>query len=241
MANGKSLIKVKNKQQVYFSPPVQQVPDEGVREIKPLLPFVISGGENTERYYFKHLSDTTIHKFKVLPEYFGNEASYPDEFPKRIDAILKENPDAKIFCVFDFDTIYGNKANQEKHKRFENSIKNEIANGSVVLCPSMPSIEYWFLLHFENRTQLIKTCGRTMQRLLSPYMMPYFQNTDGKSFLKVLKSEECVKDSGWVVKLCENGKLDDAIQRAENNIIAAEATGDFYNQSYSFVYLLFKN
>ena len=79
-----------------------------------------------------------------------------------------------------------------------------------------------------------------MQRLLSPYMMPYFQNTDGKSFLKVLKSEECVKDSGWVVKLCENGKLDDAIQRAENNIKAAEATGGLTKQSYSFVYLLFK-
>lgn len=241
MANGKNLIKSTNRQPVYFSPPAQQVPDEGVREIKPLLPFVISGGENTERYYFKHLSDTTIHKFKVLPEYFGNEASYPEEFPKRINAILKENPDAKIYCVFDFDTIYGNKANQEKHMRFESSIKNEIANGSVVLCPSMPSIEYWFLLHFENRTQLIKTCGRTMQRLLSPYMMSYFQNTDGKSFLKILKSEECVKDLDWVVKLCANGKLDDAIQRAENNIKAAEATGDLDNQSYSFVYLLFKN
>lgn len=240
MANGKNLIKSTNRQPVYFSPPTHQVPDEGVREIKPLLPFVVSGGKNTEYYYFKHLSDTTIHKFKVLPEYFGNEASYPEEFPKRISMILKDNPDAKIFCVFDFDTVYGNKANQEKHKRFESSINNEIANGSVVLCPSMPSIEYWFLLHFENRTQLIKTCGKTMQKLLEPYMLPYFPNPNGKRLLNILKSEEFVEAPDWVVKLCENGKLDDAIQRAENNVNLAKAAGKLKKQSYSFVYLLFK-
>ena len=240
MANGKNLIKSPNRQPVYFSPPTQQVLDEGVREIKPLLPFVVSGGKNTEYYYFKHLSDTTIHKFKVLPEYFGNEASYPEEFPKRISIILKDNPDAKIFCVFDFDTVYGNKANQEKHTRFESSIDNEIANGSVVLCPSMPSIEYWFLLHFENRTQLIKTCGKTMQKLLEPYMLPYFPDPNGKRLLNILKSEEFVEAPDWVIKLCENGKLDDAIQRAESNVNSAKAAGNLKKQSYSFVYLLFK-
>ena len=124
---------------------------------------------------------------------------------------------------------------------FVNQFKAEIDAGVVVVCPSMPSIEYWFLLHFENRPQLIKTCGRTMQKLLSPYMMPLFPNTEGKQLLKVLKSEEFVKDSGWVEELCENGKLEAAIQRAENNIKAAEAIGDLENQSYSFVYLLFKN
>ena len=93
MAKGKKLIKHTSRQPFYYSPPAQHVPDDGVREIKPLLPFVISGGENTEHYYFKHLSNSTIHKFKVLPECFGNEASYPEEFPKRIEAILKENPE----------------------------------------------------------------------------------------------------------------------------------------------------
>lgn len=240
MANGKSLIKVAKTQPVYFGPQTQQVPDVGVREIKPLFPFVIGGGKNTELYYFKHLSDTTNHKFNVFPEYFGKEASYTEEFPKRINSILKDNPDAKIFCVFDFDAVYGNKTNQEKHTIFESSMKKEIANGSVVLCPSMPSIEYWFFLHFENRTQLIKTCGKTMQKLLEPYMLPYFPDPNGKRLLNILKSEEFVEAPDWVVKLCENGKLDDAIQRAESNIILAKAAGNLEKQSYSFVYLLFK-
>lgn len=231
------------EQPQYFEAVPSSLPvvGDGTRDMGPLYPFLISGGTNTERYYFTHINDTTDYKFNIFPKYFGNESSYTEIFPKRIKDIIKNNAGAKVFCVFDLDTVFLNETNQEKHQAFEKNLKKEIANGSVVLCPSMPSIEYWFLLHFENRTQLIKTCGRTMQRLLSPYMMSYFQNTDGKSILKVLKSEECVKDSGWVVKLCENGKLEAAIQRAENNIKAAEDTGDLNTQSYSFVYMLFKN
>ena len=208
--------------------------------MRPLYPFVISGGKNTERYYFHHISETTDYKFNIVPEYFGMESSYTEFFPDRIDKILKAHPEAKVFCVFDWDTIRGRKKQMEKHKGFMNQFKPEIDAGIVVVCPSMPSIEYWFLLHFENRTQLIKTCGRTMQKLLTPYMKPYFPDTGGKKLLNVLKSEDYVKDSSWVVKLCENGKLDDAIQRAEDNIKAAEATGDLEKQSYSFVYMLFK-
>lgn len=230
------------KQQKYFgavpAPSIEK--DEGTRDMGPLYPFLISGGTNTERYYFIHINDTTDYKFNIKPEYFGNEASYPEEFPKRISMILKDNPDAKIFCVFDLDTVYGNKANQEKHTRFESSINNEIANGSVVLCPSMPSIEYWFLLHFENRTQLIKTCGKTMQKLLEPYMLPYFPNSNGKRLLNILKSEEFVKAPDWVVKLCENDKLDDAIKRAEKDITDADANGDLKQHSYSYLYKVFK-
>ena len=214
---------------------------DGTRDMGPLYPFLISGGTNTEHYYFLHINDITDYKFNIFPKYFGNESGYTKLFPERIKDIIKNNAGAKVFCVFDLDTVFSNETNQEKHKTFEKKLRQEIANGSVVLCPSMPSIEYWFLLHFENRTQLIKTCGRTMQKLLAPYMMPFFQNTNGKKLLSVLKSEEFVKDSGWVVKLCENGKLDDAIQRAENNIKAAETARDLDSQSYSYVYLLFKN
>ena len=229
------------EQQYFESVPTPSAEmDEGTRDMV-LYPFVISGGKNTEHFYFKHISEKTDYKFIIKPEFFGDESNYTEVFPKRITEILNKNNDAQIFCVFDWDTTYGRKKQLEKHEAFVNQFKTEIDTGIVTVCPSMPSIEYWFLLHFENRTQLIKTCGRTMQNLLTPYMSPLFPDTNGKKLLSVLKGEEYVKDSGWVVKLCENGKLADAIQRAENNIKAAEATGDLEKQSYSFVYLLFKN
>lgn len=241
MAGKRNIIEsVGNNRQTYFAHETTSFENKGSRTMRPLFPFVISGGKNTERYYFRHVSDTTTYKFNVLPEYFGMESGYTEIFPNRIKKILKDNPDAQIFCVFDWDTIRGHNKKLEKHQAFVNQFKTEIDSGTVVLCPSMPSIEYWFLLHFENTTELIKTCGRTLQNRLTPYMLPYFPDTGGKKLLKVLKSEEYVGESVWVEKLCEDGKLEDAIQRAENNIKAAKLAGNLDDQSYSFVYLPFK-
>ena len=208
--------------------------------MRPLFPFIISGGKNTERYYFRHVSDTTIYKFNVVPEYFGMESGYTEIFPDRIKKILKDNHDAQIFCVFDWDAVRGNKRNLEKHQAFVNQFKTEIDSGTVVICPSMPSIEYWFLLHFENYTDLITSCGRKIQTLLSPYMMPYFPESK-KKLLNLLKSEEYVNKPEWVKKLCADGKQDSAIERAEANIAAAETNGNLNNHSYSYVYKVFKN
>jgi hypothetical protein len=49
-----------------------------------------------------------------------------------------------------------------------------------------------------------------------------------------------LEDSTWVKNLCSDGKLDTAIKRAEDNIKAAEAAEDLKNQSYSYVYKVFK-
>lgn len=242
MAGKRNILEgVGDNRQTYFAHETTSFENKGSRSMRPLFPFIISGGKNTERYYFRHISDTTVYKFNVIPEYFGMESGYTEIFPDRIKKILKDNHDAQIFCVFDWDAVRGNKRNLEKHQAFVNQFKTEINAGTVVVCPSMPSIEYWFLLHFENYTQLIKTCGRTMQNLLTPYMLSYFPNTGGKKLLKVLKGEEYVRESGWVEKMCEEGKLDLAIQRAEDNINAAKTAGELDNQSYSYVYKVFKN
>lgn len=229
------------KQQQYFEavPAPSSGKDEGTREMGPLYPFLISGGTNTERYYFTHINDTTDFKFNIRPKYFGNESSYPEVFPERIRDIIKNNVGAKVFCVFDLDTVYSNTTNQKRHKKFVEGIKGEIDSGSVLLCPSMPSIEYWFLLHFENYTDLIKSCGTKMQKLLTPYMATYFPSAN-KKLLNLLKDKKYIESPDWVISLCKDGKLDTAIKRAEANIKAAEEAGDLENQSYSYVYKVFK-
>ena len=57
---------------------------------------------------------------------------------------------------------------------------------------------------------------------------------------KLLKSEKYLKDVAWVESLCANGKLALAIERAEKNIKVAEAADKLKNQSYSYVYKVFK-
>ena len=211
--------------------------DEGTRDMTPLLPFVVSGGQNTERYYFIHISNLTDYKFKIVPEYFGDESNYTEVFPKRIKGILEKNTDAKIFCVFDWDTIFDNEDNLNKHKAFESEIQTDIDNGSVILCPSMPSIEYWFLLHFENHTQLIKTNGNAIGFLAS-HIKSWFSSD--KKLSRILKSEKYIQSPHWVEKLCSDGKLELAIERAETNINIAKENNELDNQSYTYVYKLFK-
>ena len=232
------------EQQQYFeaapAPSPQESPekDEGTRDMGPLYPFLISGGTNTERYYFTHINDTTEYKFNIRPKFFADESNYTEAFPKRIKKILNANTDPKIFCVFDWDTIYGIDAKIKKHEDFEKQFRTEIDNGNVVICPSMPSIEYWFLLHFEDKTDLLKDY-RAISNILAPYLKPCFADPT-KNLKKLLKQEKYLQDSTWVKNLCSDGKLDAAIKRAEDNIKAAEEAGDLANQSYSYVYKAFK-
>ena len=211
--------------------------DEGKRDMGPLYPFLISGGRNTERWYFVHINDITDYKFNIIPKYFGDESNYTEVFPKRIKGILEKNIDAKVYCVFDWDTIFNNDDNLKKHKAFENEIQADIDNGKVILCPSMPSIEYWFLLHFQNYTELIKTNGNAIG-ILAPYIKAWFSSD--KKLSKILKSKKHIKSPHWVENLCADGKLELAIQRAENNINTAKENNDLDNQSYTYVYKLFK-
>lgn len=211
--------------------------DEGKRDMGPLYPFLISGGRNTERWYFAHINDITDYKFNIIPKYFGDESNYTEVFPKRIKGILEKNTDAKVFCVFDWDTIFNDDDNLAKHKAFENEIQADIDNGRVILCPSMPSIEYWFLLHFQNYTELIKTNGNAIG-ILAPYIKAWFSSD--KKLSKILKSKKHIKSPHWVENLCADGKLELAIQRAENNINTAKENNDLENQSYTYVYKLFK-
>lgn len=43
----------------------QQEVEHGTREMGILYPFIISGGQNTEHFYFKHINDLTDYKFNI--------------------------------------------------------------------------------------------------------------------------------------------------------------------------------
>lgn len=43
---------------------------------------------------------------------------------------------------------------QNKHKDFVAALDSEINSGQVVLCESMPSFEFWLLLHFTDYEKL---------------------------------------------------------------------------------------
>ena len=198
----------------HYFPPVSEevVVDNGVRDMFPLAPFVVSGGKNTERYYFIHVNDLSDkYKFNIRPKYFGDESDYAEVFPKRIKEILSKNIDAKIFCVFDMDAIVKDNS-YGKHKAFLNSLQSEIKTGQVVLCESMPSFEFWLLLHFTDYDGLLKNYPE-VSRVLAPYIKPYFAEST-KNLKKLLKSEKYLKSPGWVKSMLDEGRLELAVKRA---------------------------
>lgn len=220
------------------TPVLESEQDEGTRDMGTLYPFLISGGANTERYYFTHINDKTDYKFNIRPKYFGDESSYTEVFPRRILEILSTNNDAKIYCVFDWDTVVCNETKLKNHADFVAQFAKDIENGTVNLCPSMPSIEYWFLLHFENYTQLLKNYRAISNRLASYKEQMFPESVAGLK--KLLKKEKYLKDSAWVENLCANGKLELAVERAEKNINTAVESGNLDKQSYTYVFKVFK-
>lgn len=240
--------------------------EEGSRSLNPVEPYIISGGDVTERCYFSHLANCSKYEFNVLPKFFGNESSYAKEFPKRINEILSGCPDAKIYCVFDVDTIFSNLDREKNVKRkcafankktYDDFVKKYENSENVVLCPSMPCFEYWFLLHFENDFSLYKTCGKIIKKL-EPYIRSYFpaqapKDDESKSQMSrvkylrkvnlghILKNEDYLDNDEWVKRLCDDKKLENAVKNAEENIKIAQKQGLLEKQSYSYVFLPFKD
>lgn len=229
---------LKASEQAHYFTPVAQTGDigEGTKEMYPLYPFVVSGGKNTERHYFIHVSAISDkYKFNIRPKYFGDESAYTEVFPKRIAEILSKNADAKIFCVFDMDTVvkYGL---QNKHKDFVAALDSEINSGQVVLCESMPSFEFWLLLHFTDYEGLLKNYSE-VSNVLAPYLKPYF-NSSTVSFKKLIKRDKYLKDSAWVKLLLEEGRLEDAVERAK--VCLSREMNESGEHSYTKVFKAFE-
>ena len=71
----------------------------------------------------------------------------------------------------------------------------------VILCDSLPSIEYWFLLHYLNTNRFFGTSKAVIDELVK--YVERFEKTD-----------DFLRNPKWVEELCNNGKLEDAYERA---------------------------
>ena len=109
-------------------------PTKNIKEVRP----TIIGAGITEQWYFTHLQSLFGLKIKIRPRYFGHETM--NLLAKRIEQVLSD--EGKAVVVFDTDVTTWD--DMEK-KRFEQLKKKYAKNSNVVICDSMPSIEFWFL------------------------------------------------------------------------------------------------
>lgn len=216
----------------------------GTRE-QQNIPYVISGGEVTEYYYFKHISKITEYSLNIEPEYFKGESGYDKEFPERISKILKALPDVKIYCVFDLDVPSGLQGNnnqdkeKEKYTQFKEEIAEWVQKGNVVLALSRPSFEYWLLLHFKTFNATSDIHGK--QNINGLLGTTPLRNSLLKPKIKNIKRKTYAQDKAWVDCLCSHGRLKHAILQGKDSVQNMDNPDELLcSTNFSAVYRVFE-
>lgn len=172
----------------------------------------ILGEGLTEQYYFTHIRTLFDFHYTIKPYYFS--VTSLAEMDRKISEAIADGGFA--IAVFDADV---SSRNEVEKKKLESIRKKYAKKKNVILCDSMTSIEYWFLLHFENTNRHFKDAAATEQELKK-------HTPDYEKKVKFLQNIK------WVAELCADEKLETAINRAK--------TFDHSGESYSNVYKAFE-
>lgn len=174
----------------------------------------IIGEGLTERYYFTHLRRLKGYRYTCKPRNFIEQSL--DEMQKQIDRVLADNGIA--VCIFDADVSRGTLAEKAKLDAMR---KKYAGRDDVIVCDSMPSIEYWFLIHYLETNRYFAT-SHDVINVLRRYI-PDFS-----------KHETFLAKDKWVADLLAKNRLETAYQRAE----AFGMEGESYSNVYkAFLFL----
>ena len=176
-----------------------------LRQRRNPIPTIIGAGI-TEQWYFTHLKALRGYRVKIRPRFFGTETAAG--LDKKIEEVLRDESIA--ICVFDADVSTWNEAERKKLAALQ---KKYEGNASVLLCDSMPSIEYWFLLHFKHTTRHFGT-SKAVVKELKKYLPQYD------------KTEQFLCNRKWVEVMSGEGKQEQAREYAEK----MDTTGGSYTR-----------
>lgn len=169
---------------------------------------VIIGAGITEQWYFTHIREILNLRLKIRPRYFGTENI--KQLDKKISQVINEGSIA--ICVFDADTSEFDETEKSKVTALK---KKYAGKKNVILCDSLPSLEYWFLLHYEDTNKHFINAHAVQKEL--QFFIPQYEKSD--SFLQNQK---------WVEDMTTNGKLETAIKRAKKYEAAQGSYSNVY-------------
>ena len=115
---------------------------------------------------------------------------------KNVEHVLAS--EGRAIVVFDTDVQAWDTGEKARYEAF---LKKYGKDKRIIICDSLPSIEYWFLLHYLNTNRYFGTSKTVIKELL--HYIPKFE-----------KTERFLSNQKWVVDLCTDGKLELATTRA---------------------------
>ncbi|MCR5454722.1 MAG: RloB family protein [Bacteroidales bacterium] len=167
--------------------------------------YIITEGQ-TEKWYLTHLKNAGKIYFTFSDPKSVDGGDYLNKIALEIDK-YSAMPRKKIICIFDVDRFYNNPTEFGKYSKFMGKYTN------VNIYNNMPSIEYWFLLHYSKKT-ITKYYSKTeLLSELTKYS-PFVSKSE-----QALKSEIFLKPVSWFNELCGKDfkNLNTAIDNAKNN------------------------
>lgn len=189
-----------------------------IKERKLKSPNITIIGEGlTERCYFKHLKSLKGYRYTCKPRNFSQQSI--DDLQKQIDKVLED--DGVAVCVFDADVARDKPA---ERKKLEAMQKKYAGKEQVILCDSMPSIEFWFLIHYLNTNKYFASSTDVIKVLHR--FLPDFS-----------KHETYLEKEKWVVDMIANGKQDIAMDRAKGFGMTGESYSNIYKAFEKFMEL----
>ncbi len=172
---------------------------------------VIVGEGLTEQHYFQHIKTKFGFDCQVQPRFCRQNSIYKIE--KKIKELIPNK--VVIICVFDADVSKRDDAEKQKIQSLKQKYRK---NSYVKFCDSLPSIEYWFLLHFKETNKHFHNAEKAEEELK-------------KYILNYEKEEKFLENSKWVEDMCGNNRLEQAISRAKQ---FSPADGSYSNIHMAF-------
>lgn len=152
---------------------------------------MVLGEGQTEQFYLKHLKALKDYTYTIKPSLFTRITVELAE--EKIDELLSGGCDRIVFLT-DYDVI----VSQQKQERFTALIDKYSSRPEVFICESMPSIEFWFLLHYCTTTREFQNSDQVSVEL-KRYLRDY---SKGRNFLE---------NERWVRDIVSSGKMEQAI------------------------------
>jgi len=149
----------------------------------------------TELFYFSHIKKLLGYRCSISPRLFENNSI--EKIEKKLKELLQE--DVFVICVFDADV---SRRSDAENKKLASLKRRYEKNKNVLLCDSLQSIEYWFLLHYEDTCRHFQDSDAT-EKALKRYIPAYD------------KSRKFMEKEKWVKDMIADGKMDKACKLAE--------------------------
>jgi len=157
--------------------------------------YMVLGDGQTEQFYLKHLKTLFGYKYKVFPSLFSDITIECIE--DKIDELLSGGCNLIVYFT-DYDII----VKQDKQTKFRELVYKYRNFNEVLICETMPCIEFWFLLHYKKTTREFLD-AEDVRRELEKFINSYSKS---KSFLCSTK---------WVKDLSSDGRIKTATKYAE--------------------------